>query len=337
MQASGTPQGSATRRIRVLVYPDFQVLDATGPLEVFSTANRIHAHRQPDAAPLYEVGLVSAEPGPVRTSAGYALVADHGLRERAPIDTLLVAGGDGVSDASRDARLLHYVKRMAPRVERLGSVCSGTFLLAAAGLLAGRRVTSHWRACAALQKAYPQLEVDPDPIFVRDGSVYTSAGVTAGMDLALALLEADHGRTLALGVARQLVLFLKRPGGQSQFSAPLAAQSATRVPLQDLQVWVPEHLDADLSVEALSARVGMSPRNFSRVFTREVGLSPARFVEEVRVAAARRALEESDAGVESVAASCGFRSAEVMRRVFLRTVQVTPSAYRARFRGERVA
>jgi transcriptional regulator GlxA family with amidase domain len=221
---------------------------------------------------------------------------------------------------------------MAPRVRRLGSVCSGAFLLAEAGLLDGRRATTHWGWCKVLAERHPAVRVDPDPIFVRDGNVYTSAGVTAGMDLALALVEEDHGRALALQVARQLVLFLRRPGGQSQFSAQLAVQSADREPLRDLQAWIAEHPGLDLSVPSLARRVAMSPRNFARVFARELGTTPARFVERVRVEAARRRLEESAHGVDMVAAECGFGTAESMRRAFLRTLHVPPSAYRSRFR-----
>jgi transcriptional regulator GlxA family with amidase domain len=211
-------------------------------------------------------------------------------------------------------------------------VCTGAFLLAEAGLLDGRRATTHWASCRELARRYPRVQVDPDPIFVRDGNVHTSAGVTAGMDLALALVEEDHGREVALGVARWLVLFLKRPGGQSQFSAQLSAQLAAREPIQELQAWVIENVDADLSVEALARRAGMSPRNFARVFTRETGVTPACFVETARVEAARRRLEQEGArGVEAIAAACGFGSAETMRRAFLRRVRVSPSDYRERF------
>ena len=210
-------------------------------------------------------------------------------------------------------------------------MCSGAFLLAEAGLLDGRRATTHWDACAALAARYPSVRVEPDPIFVRDGRVYTSAGVTAGMDLALALVEEDCGRELALAVARRLVFFLKRPGGQSQFSAQLSAQIAEREQLRDLQSWIVEYPEADLSVEALARRVAMSPRNFARVFAREAGITPARFVERVRVEAARRRLVESTSNVDSVAEACGFGSAETLRRAFLRSVHVSPAAYRNRF------
>ena len=205
-------------------------------------------------------------------------------------------------------------------------------MLAEAGLLDGRRATTHWAACARLAARYPKVTVDPDPIFVRDGRIWTSAGVTAGMDLALALVEEDHGRDVALGVARELVLFLKRPGGQSQFSAQLQAQLAEREPLRDLQAWMADHPTADLSVEALAKRVAMSPRHFARVFKHETGATPARAALAARVEAARRRLEDGDDGLEGVAAACGFGSAEVMRRAFLRTLRVGPAVYRRRFR-----
>jgi transcriptional regulator GlxA family with amidase domain len=253
-------------------------------------------------------------------------------RLRGAIDTLLVAGGRGVEAALRERALLSAIARLAPRARRLASVCTGTFLLAEAGLLDGRRVTTHWDACRDLARRYPALRVDPDPIFVRDGRVATSAGVTAGMDLALALVEEDWGRETALAVARRLVLFLKRPGGQSQFSAQLAAQGAERDALRDVQEFAVGNPDADLSVAALARRAAMSPRHFARVFAREVGTTPARFVERVRVEAARRRLEESAAGVEVIAESCGFGSAETMRRAFLRGLQVSPADYRSRFR-----
>ena len=282
--------------------------------------------------PAYTVELLARQAGPLATSSGLGLVAARGLaRVRGGIDTLLVAGGTGTRAALDDRVLRQWLRRMAPRVRRLGSVFSGAFVLAGAGLLDGRRATTHWAWCTELARRFPTVTVESDPIFVRDGNVYTSAGVTAGMDLALALVEEDWGRQIALQVARNLVLFLRRPGGQSQFSAQLAAQAADREPLRDLQAWIADHPDADLSVPALARRVAMSPRNFARVFARQVGMTPARFVEAARVEAARRRLEESAHGVDAIAATCGFGTSESMRRAFLRTVRVPPSAYRSRF------
>ena len=317
----------------MLAYPGAQMLDITGPVEVFARSARFLVEQGLRADPIYEAEVIAERSGPVKTSSGVEILAARPLAAvRGRLDTLLVAGGVGSQQAMRSPFVLGFLRRMAPRVRRLASVCTGAFLLAEAGLLNGRRATTHWAHCGELAKRYPQVKVEPDPIFVRDGRIYTSAGVTAGMDLALGLVEEDLGRTLALEVARQLVLFLKRPGGQSQFSAQLAAQAAEREPLRDLQAWISDHPEADLGVESLARRVAMSPRHFSRVFLREVGLTPAKFILRVRVEAARRRLEESRDDVESVAASCGFGSAEVMRRAFMRTVRVSPSAYRSRFR-----
>jgi transcriptional regulator GlxA family with amidase domain len=325
-------QSAAPRRVALVAYPDIQVLDVTGPLEVFARTARWLIDQGRYSTPAYTTELLATASGTISASSGLRLGVDRRLREvRGRIDTLLVAGGIGSRAAMHDPVLLRWLQRMALRVRRLGSVCTGAFVLAAAGLLDGRRATTHWRSCAALARRYPQISVDPDPIFVRDGNVYTSAGVTAGMDLALALVEEDHGREVALQVARELVLFLRRPGGQSQFSAQLAVQTADREPLRELQAWIADHLDTDLSVPALAARVAMSPRNFARVFTREVGVTPARFVEMARIEAARRRLEESAHGVDAVAAQCGFGTAESMRRSFVRHLRVPPTAYRHRF------
>jgi transcriptional regulator GlxA family with amidase domain len=322
------------RHVAVVAFPDVQVLDVTGPLEVFGRTARLlveHGHRR-DLA--YSVEIVAATAGPIATSSGIKIVADRRFRDvRHTVDTLLVAGGRGARAAAEHAALIAWLRRMAPRVRRIGSVCTGTFILAAAGLLDGKRATTHWAWCDTLANDHPNIRVEPDPIFVRDGRVYTSAGVTAGMDLALALVEADFGRHVALGVARQLVMFLQRPGGQSQFSGQLAIQTADRQPLRELVHWIADHLSGDLSVPALAERVAMSPRHFARMFTAELNMTPARFVEVQRVEAARRRLEESSDGVERVAATCGFGAAEVMRRAFLRTVRVSPTDYRNRFRS----
>ncbi|HSV06921.1 MAG TPA: GlxA family transcriptional regulator [Candidatus Binatus sp.] len=322
--------GRGPRRIAIVAYPDFQLLDVTGPLEVFAQAARFLA----TSPPAYTVEILTSGPRPLVSSSGVRLVPD-GRTVGSPggIDTLMVAGGPGVAAAVGDRALVAWVRRTARRVRRLASVCSGTFLLARAGLLDGRRATTHWQVCDQLARLYPRVMVERDPIFVRDRGVYTSAGVTAGMDLALALVEEDHGRELALRVARQLVMFLKRPGGQSQFSAQLAVQSADREPLRELQAWIADHLDGELAVPTLAAQVAMSERNFARVFRREVGCTPARFVERARVEGARRRLEESSDGVDVIAGQCGFASPEVMRRAFLRLLGVPPSAYRGRFRS----
>jgi transcriptional regulator GlxA family with amidase domain len=277
--------------------------------------------------------VVGPQPGPVTSSNGLAVVVEHGVAEvRGDIDTLIIAGGLGTRRCVQDADVIAWVRRAAARSRRVTSVCTGALLLAEAGLLDGKRATTHWAFAEELAGRYPKVHVDADPIYLKEGRFYTSAGVTSGMDLALALVEEDLGREIALATARWLVLFLKRPGGQAQFSAQLSAQTAAREPIRDLQWWILEHLDENLSVEALAARAGMSPRNFARVFTREVGATPARYVERIRVDAARRQLEESSASIDQVADICGFGTAETMRRAFLRNVRVPPADYRNRFR-----
>ncbi len=332
------PSAAKPRRVVMLAYPDAQVLDVVGALEVFNgadTAVRAAAAlgAKPGAA-AYTTEIVAPCAGPFATSGSISIVADTSLDGfRGEIDTLLIAGGTGSERAAHDPAILAWIKRHAPRARRLASVCSGAQLLAEAGLLDGKHATTHWAYAQRFAETYPRVTVDPDAVFVRDGNVYTSAGVTTGMDLALALVEEDHGRETALLVAQWLVLFLKRPGGQSQFSVHLHSQLPNHEPIRDSQAWLLEHLNEDLSVERLAHRAAMSPRNFSRVFAREAGTTPARFVERARIEAARRQLEQSSAGVEEVAARCGFANAETMRRAFLRIVRVSPSAYRSRFQS----
>lgn len=312
----------ARRSVVVVAYPGVQSLDVSGPVEVFAAA--------PDH---YAVTLATPGGLPVQATSGLRLLADAAVESlRGPVDTLVVAGGDGTRTAIADARLIAAVGRLARRARRVTSVCSGAFLLAEAGLLDGRRATTHWSACDLLAQAYPSVDVDPDPIFCRDGNVWTSAGVTAGMDLALALVEDDLGRDTALAIARRLVLFLRRPGSQSQFSAQLAAQTAERDSLRDVQRWISDHPGDDLSVARLADRAGMSVRHFARSFRDEIGVTPARYVEQVRLEAARRLLEEGDEGVEAIARRCGFGTAESMRRAFLKTLHTAPAEYRRRFR-----
>jgi transcriptional regulator GlxA family with amidase domain len=319
------------RRVAIVTFPDCQLLDVTGPWEVFGRTTRWL--RDQGLAGGYTLELVASRRGSVASSSGLAIGVTKPLAAlRGALDTLVVAGGVGTQAALADRSLVAAVKSAASRARRATSVCTGAFLLAEAGVLDGRRATTHWNACARLAAGYPKVRVEADPIFVRDGRVWTSAGVTAGMDLALALVEEDHGREVALAVARELVLFLKRPGGQSQFSAQLEAQLAERPPLRDLQAWMADHPTADLSVESLAKRVAMSPRHFARVFKAETGATPARAALAARVEAARRRLEDGDDGLEGVAAASGFGSAEVMRRAFLRTLRVGPAVYRRRFR-----
>jgi transcriptional regulator GlxA family with amidase domain len=321
----------------MLAFPDMQILDVVGPLEVFHIATQVIERTGgvgANGTVGYRTELVAARPRPVRTSGGLELVAQRDMQSvRGEIDTLLVPGGQGTRTAVADPAVTGWIRRMAPRARRVASICTGTLLLAGAGLTKNKRVTTHWAFADELARRYPDTTVDPDPVYVRDGNLYSSAGVTAGLDLALALVEEDLGRDVALLVARWIVMFVKRPGGQSQFSTALASQVADREPIRDLQTWILEHLDEDLSVELLAKRTAMSPRNFARVFTREVGVTPARFVESARVEAARRKLEESHASVDEVASGCGFGTAETMRRAFLRNVRVAPAHYRSRFQA----
>jgi transcriptional regulator GlxA family with amidase domain len=318
--------GKGARRIVILAFPGVQPLDVVGPAEVFSGADAI-------AGGAYEIEVVAQTPDPIMTrTSGYGLAPKTTTdRCRGPIDTLIVAGGVGVVEAAEDEALIRWIRSAARRSRRVASVCSGTFLLARAGLLEGKKVTTHWSACAELARRHPELTVDPNPIFVHDGDVWTSAGVTAGMDLALALVEEDLGREVAVEIARWLVLFLKRPGGQSQFSSHLSAQLAEREPLRELQSWIADNLGEDLRVEALAERAHMSPRNFARAFRRETGMTPAAFVEELRVERARQILEEGGEPVERISERCGFGTPETMRRAFARRLGIAPAEYRARF------
>ena len=319
------------RAIAFLIFEGAQSLDITGPLEVFAQANECAARAK---SPLpYTIEVLARRPGPVRTMSGLQLVADRGYQDISEgIDTLVISGGD-VFPTAADPEVHEWLHTIRPRTRRFASVCSGSFILAEAGLLDGRRAATHWLGARLFRRRYPLVKLDPDAIFVRDGSIYTSAGVTAGIDMALALVEEDLGRAVALEVARRLVVFLKRPGGQSQFSAQLAAQGMDSSVLRGLPEWILDHLDGDLSNEKLASRLAMSPRNFARVFLRECGVTPAKFVEKARVDAARRLLEDGDGGLEEVASCCGFGSGEQMRRTFQRHLGVVPFDYRRRFRG----
>jgi transcriptional regulator GlxA family with amidase domain len=314
------------RRVVIVALPEVQPLDVTGPAEVLASAASVAGGD--DAA--YAIEVVAPGGAPIPTDSGYAIAPAGALEAvRGPIDTLLVAGGAGARHAS--AETVARVRRLAARADRVASVCTGAYVLAAAGLLDGRRATTHWSWCEDLQRRHPAVRVERDPIFVVDGPVRTSAGVTAGMDLALALVEEDLGPRVALEVARWLVLFVKRPGGQAQFSAQLAAQSAERAPLRELQAWMADHLADDLSVPALAARACMSERNFARAFKAETGMTPAVYVEALRVERARLALESGLESIDAVARRCGFGTVETLRRAFARRLGVSPGAYRDRF------
>jgi transcriptional regulator GlxA family with amidase domain len=315
------------RRVVIVAVPEVQPLDVTGPAEVFAAASTA-AERIGRSG--YAVEVVAPGGGAVATGSGYALLASGALEDvRPPLDTLVIAGGVGARHASTD--VVARVAALAGAARRVTSVCTGAYVLAAAGLLDGRRATTHWACCDELERRHPAVRVERDPIFVVDGPVRTSAGVTAGMDLALALVEEDLGPRVALEVARWLVLFVKRPGGQAQFSAQLAGQSAERAPLRELQAWMADHLDADLSVAALAARAAMSERHFARVFKAETGMTPAAYVEALRVERARLALEAGALPIDAVSRRCGFGTVETLRRAFARRLGVSPGAYRDRF------
>lgn len=323
---------SAARTVRdvvVVSFPDFQILDVTGPSEVFSQATRLlEDDGRRDA---YRLHFVARKGGRVTASSGLEVSCSETSTAPSRIDTLIVAGGRGSRTAVKDPAFVDWVRRAADRSRRVTSVCTGAFLLARAGLLDGRRATTHWNSCERLARAHPSVRVEPNLIYVKDGNVFTSAGVTAGIDLALALVAEDYGRALALRVARELVVFLKRPGGQSQFSTQLTTQLSDSEPLTEILGWIENHLSDDLSVPALARRAGMSARNFARRFTEEVGKTPARYVLTARIDAARRRLEESQHGLERIATDCGLGSADSMRRIFVAALSTTPSDYRARF------
>jgi transcriptional regulator GlxA family with amidase domain len=316
------------RYIAIVAVPPARMLDVVGPAEVFADANKLHG-----GEPVYEVEIVAAaEDRAVPTQIGLPILAHWTYREvLGPIDTLLVAGGEWPPEKRHSPDFLSWLRDQSRKVRRLGSVCTGALVLADADLLNGRPATTHWNWCEELVQKHPLVKVDPDSIFVRDKNVYTSAGVTAGIDLALALVEEDLGSSLAFQVARMMVVFLRRPGGQSQFSATLAAQACEGQPLRDLLAWMAENVTRDLSIASLAQRASMSLRNFARVFKQQVGETPAQHIENLRLEAARRQLETSSLSMELIAEASGFRSAEILRRTFARRLGITPGQYRASF------
>ncbi|GGV08365.1 transcriptional regulator [Streptomyces filipinensis] len=311
------------RTLLFVLFDGVQSLDVTGPLEVFAGA-------ETHTPGTYRIRTASLDGGPVRTSAGLTLVPDEALTAAPGPHTLLVPGGQGTR--APDPRLIDWLRTHGPRAPRLVSVCTGALLLAAAGLLDGRRATTHWAYCDRLARDHPAVAVEPEPIYVRDGHVATSAGVTSGIDLALALVEEDLDRDVALAVARHLVVFLRRPGNQAQFSAQLAAQTAQRAPLREVQRWITEHPAGDLTVESLAARARLSPRHFARAFREETGMTPGRYVDRVRLEHARRLLEDTADGIEEIARAGGYGTPEAMRRAFVKALGTAPAEYRRRFR-----
>ena len=312
----------------MLVFPSVQLLDATGPLQVFASANdfAIEAGKPPP----YELRVVTQDGASITASAGVGLATVPLPAIGSPVDTLVIAGGRGVDAAAANKVLVDWVRQRTQDARRAASVCTGAFLLAASGVLDGKRAATHWSVCAEFARRFPSVRVESDPIFVRDGAVWTSAGVTSGIDLALALIEEDLGRAAALAVARYLVVFLKRPGGQAQFSATLSLQSAEDK-FGALHAWINQHLAENISLPALARQAGMSERSFSRHYAEDTGLTPVRAVEQLRVEAARRLLLETSLPVKRISQRCGFGSEETMRRSFVRLLDVTPQDYRARF------
>ena len=318
------------RRVVIVAYEGVSLLDLAGPLEALTIAQTFASER---GGPRYECTVASVEGGLVSTADGVRILTEgvESLRD-STIDTLIVPGAFTVDDVTRDRTLVQWVRQRGPSCRRVCSVCAGTFLLADAGLLDGRRAVTHWMHCDLLRERHPTVQVEPNAIYVRDGAIWSSAGVTTGIDLALALIEEDAGRRAAMKVARVLVVYMKRAGGQSQYGPLLAAQAESQGSVfEDLERWIAEHLKADLSVEALARRVAMSPRNFARVYTATRNRPPAKAVEAIRIDAARRLLEESGARIGEIAERCGFNNEEQMRWAFARHLGLSPREYRQRF------
>jgi transcriptional regulator GlxA family with amidase domain len=325
---------STTKHIVIVAPPDTSILDVAGPLEVFSKATDYIKNYVPDLQESYTTHVISTQAvKTVITSSGLPIVCEGNFSSvNYEPDTILVSGIPGAPENMVPKALLNWLQERAKTTRRMGSICAGAFILAEAGILDGKRATSHWRVCAKLAKCYPKVKVEHDPIFIKDGNVYTSAGISTGMDLSLAMVEEDFGREIALAVARQLVLYLKRPGNQSQFSAFLTHQDVDYKPISDLQDWIVDHLNEDLSIENLAEKASMSPRNFARVFLRETGITPAKYVEKLRLETARRRVVESQLTLDEISSECGIGNADALRRLFLRHLRTTPSDYRRCFR-----
>jgi transcriptional regulator GlxA family with amidase domain len=320
-----------SRTIGIVIFPDVEILDITGPSEVFNFANLTLIKQGLTQKNIYTIKLLADQSGPVTTMSGLQIFAEDVYHNpNTEIDTLIIPGGE-VDKALANQQLISWIKSMSTQVRRLVSVCTGAFLLARAGLLEGRKATTHWHYCQQLSTEYPGVKVERDYIFIKDGHIFTSGSITSGIDLALALLEEDWGRDLAMYVARFLVVFLQRPGGQSQFSNYLITEASHRPDLRELQTWIINHPGQDLRVEALAKRMAMSPRNFARLFLTETGMTPAKFVEMARIDQARHLLESSDLSIETIADKSGFKDTERMRRAFIRQMGVNPQNYRQHF------
>ena len=316
-----------TRLVVMLAYDDAQILDVTGPLEVFARTSRYLVDQGYVKQEAYKVEVVAETVGSITTSSGIKIETDRAFRNVEGADTVLVSGGIGYR-AAINAEVIGWLTKMSKIARRIGSICNGALVLAEAGLLDGKAATTHWGFVDALRNCGHKIEVNDDALYIRDGNTYTSAGVTAGMDLALALVEEDWGQHVALLVAQQLVMYLKRPGGQSQFSNHLKAQAIESGRLRELLLWILDNLDAELSIDALAKRISMSPRTFARRFKNSVGVTPACYVSQVRLNAARRKLENTQMSIDSIAHRCGFGTSETLRRTFVKHLGISPSAYR---------
>lgn len=318
------------RTVDIIVYPGFKALEAIGPLKVFDYANSCLQQRALTGG--YAVAIASTKIGMIASDTLMSLHATKAISLLALPDLALIVGAHDIETVLQGSpEIVEWVASAAPKMERLVALCTGSFFLAEGGALNGRRATTHWNFAERLRTRYPGIKVDADAIFIRDGNIWTSAGVTAGMDLALAIVEEDFGREIALEVARDLVIYLKRPGGQSQFSVHLSSQMTSHPTIRELQSWILSHLDDDLHIPKLAARVAMSERNFARVFHRETAESPADFIERARFEVARRLLEENKSPLKLISLKTGFRTEEKMRRVFQKKIGVTPKVYRERF------
>lgn len=320
-----------SRKIGFLIYPDFEIVDLTGPLDAFYYADRVLRMTGRESEPGYDLQIIAAAKGPVRSRCGLEVTASHSCEDASDLDTLVVVGADQPLQACGDAALVQWVASTAHRVRRVASICTGAFMLACAGLLNNRKVTTHWLYSEQLAAAYPSVTVEPNRIYVRDGGVYTSGGITAGIDLALALIEEDLGREVPRMVAGTMVVFLRRPGGQAQFTPFLQGEQADCRDIAELKSWILGNSSENLTVERLASQVAMSPRNFARRFRAETGMTPARFVEYARVEAARCRLEQTRLPLQTIAEICGFATLERMRRSFRRHLHVGPHEYRDRF------
>jgi Transcriptional regulator containing an amidase domain and an AraC-type DNA-binding HTH domain len=322
---------SDTKHIVILVPANVSILDVAGPLDVFTKARDYICENYAAINASYVTHVLSFDSViQVTTSAGLPIICEGGIETiHYPVDTVLVAGNMTLGHVPQI--LLDWLKEHVCKIHRMGSICAGAFVLAQAGILNGRRATTHWMVCDKLARLYPEINVESDPIFVKDGNVYTSAGISTGMDLSLALVEEDFGRDIAVGTARRLVLYLKRPGNQSQFSNILNYQTVDYEPIKEIQDWIIDHLNENLTVELLAERSMMSPRNFARVFLRETGITPAKYIEKLRLETARRRLEETRLTLDEISDECGVGNADGLRRLFIRHMKTTPSDYRKNF------